>query len=83
MEPKIEQYFRDLNDLFRSAGWAIFIEDITESLASVDSIVSTKDEQDLFFRKGQIAVLSSILNMENQVAAAKEDAEANDNGATL
>jgi hypothetical protein len=42
---------------------------------SVNSIENTKDEQDLYFRKGQLAVMANILNLETQVAAAQEQAE--------
>lgn len=83
MDTKTEQYFRDLHELFRSPGWAIFIEDIKASVPNIDSIVSTKDEQDLFFRKGQLAILANILSMEDQVAAAEQDAQGYDDGAAV
>lgn len=78
MTPETEKYFRDLNDMFRSDGWKILTEDMKGSLANVNSVEFTKDEQDLFFRKGQLAVMNNILNLENQVALAQEQAEATD-----
>ena len=75
MTPETEKYFRDLNDMFRSDGWKILIGDIQASAASVNSVEGTKDEQDLFFRKGQLAVMANILNLETQVAAAQAEAE--------
>jgi len=52
--------------------------DIQASAQGVNSIESTRDEQDLFFRKGQLAVMNNILNLETQVSAAQEQAETDD-----
>jgi hypothetical protein len=78
MTPETEKYFRDLNNLFRSEGWKILLGDIQASADTVNSIEGTKDEQDLFFRKGQLAVINNILNLETQVSAAQEQAETYD-----
>ena len=78
MTPETEKYFRDLNDMFRSDGWKILLGDIQASAVNVNSIENTKDEQDLFFRKGQLAVMANILNLEAQVAAAQQQAQEED-----
>ena len=78
MTPETEKYFRDLNDLFRSEGWKILLGDIQASADTVNSIEGTRDKQDLFFRKGQLAVMNNILNLETQVLAAQEQAEESD-----
>jgi hypothetical protein len=73
-----EIYFRHLNEMFRTEGWQIFLDDIKQGAVSVNSIELAKDEQDLYFRKGQLAVMANILNIEAQVAAAQAEAEADD-----
>jgi len=78
MTPETEKYFRDLNDMFRSEGWKILTKDLEQSILGVNSIETTKDEQDLYFRKGQLAVMNNILNLETQVAHAQEQAELDD-----
>ena len=78
MTPETEKYFRDLNDMLRSEGWKSLLADIQASAVSVNSIENTKDDQDLYFRKGQLAVMANILNLETQVATAQEQAEADD-----
>ena len=78
MTPETEKYFRDLNDMFRTEGWKILLGDIQASADTVNSIEGTRDEQDLFFRKGQLAVMNNILNLETQVSAAQEQAEESD-----
>ena len=78
MTPETEKYFRDLNDMFRSEGWKSLLADIQASAIGVNSIENTKDEQDLYYRKGQLAVMNNILNLETQVSAAQEQAEESD-----
>ena len=78
MTPETEKYFRDLNDMFRSEGWKILLTDLNQSVLSVNSIEFTKDEQDLFYRKGQLAVMNNIINLETQVANAQAQAELDD-----
>lgn len=78
MNNETEIYFRHLNEMFRTEGWQIFLDDIKQGAVSVNSIELAKDEQDLYFRKGQLAVMANILNIEAQVAAAQAEAEADD-----
>ena len=78
MTPETEKYFRDLNDMFRSEGWKILLNDLSQSVLSVNSIELTKDEQDLFYRKGQLAVMNNIINLETQVSNAQAQAELED-----
>ena len=78
MDTQTETYFRHLKDMFNSEGWKIFIDDIKQGALNVNSVELTKDEQDLFFRKGQLAVMANILNIETQVAAAQQEAEQED-----
>ena len=78
MNNETEIYFRHLNEMFRTEGWQIFLDDIKQVVDVVNSVELTKDEQDLYFRKGQLAVMANILNIEAQVAAAQAEAEADD-----
>ena len=78
MNNETETYFRHLNDMFRTEGWQIFLDDIKQGVDVVNSVELTKDEQDLYFRKGQLAVLANILNIEAQIAATQAEAEADD-----
>lgn len=75
MNNETETYFRHLNDMFRTEGWKIFLDDIRQGVANINSVEMVKDEQDLYFRKGQLAVMANILNVEAQVAAAQAEAE--------
>ena len=78
MDTQTETYFRHLKDMFNSEGWKIFLDDIRQGVANVNSVEMAKDEQDLYFRKGQLAVMSNILNIEAQVEAAEAEANEDD-----
>lgn len=71
-----EAYFRSLNDMIRSDGWKNFLEEIRVTANQVNAVELTKDANDLYFRKGQLAILANILNFETQVANAQEEFEA-------
>lgn len=71
-----EAYFRSLNDMVRSEGWKNFLEEIRVTANQVNAVELTKDANDLYFRKGQLAILANILNFETQVANAQEEFEA-------
>ena len=71
-----EAYFRSLNDMIRSDGWQNFLEEIRVTANQVNAVELTKDANDLYFRKGQLAILANILNFETQVANAQEEFEA-------
>lgn len=70
-----EAYFRSLNEMVRSDGWKNFIEEIRVTANQVNAVELTKDANDLYFRKGQLAILANILNFETQVANAQEEFE--------
>ena len=40
----------------------------------INSVELTKDNDDLRFRKGQLAVIATLLNLESQLDTAEQDA---------
>lgn len=79
MEKDAQQYFNDFMDLWPTPGWKQFIEEVESMKVLANSVEATADANDLFFRKGQLQVINSILNLEYIVEAAykngKDDAE--------
>ena len=69
---ELEKYYRSFEEMFRSDGWKNLMEDIKGSADNVNSVEACKDDKDLYFRKGQLAVMASILNLEAQIETAKE-----------
>jgi hypothetical protein len=79
IDPKLELYYRNMRDLFRSEGWKQLLDDLSSNAVMINSVEVTKDLEDLHFRKGQLSVIANILNLEAQIDTAEqqqlEDAE--------
>ena len=79
IDPKLEVYYRNMRDMFRSEGWKQLLEDLNSNAVMINSVEVTKDLEDLHFRKGQLSVIANILNLEAQIDTAEqqqlEDAE--------
>ena len=75
MDIETEKYFRNYQELFRCDGWKQLLEELQTNAFQINSVELAKDNEDLFFRKGQLVVLANILNLETQIENAQEAAE--------
>ena len=73
VDRETEQYFNHLSDMFRSEGWKILTKELEEDADNLTHIESIKDEQELYFRKGQLLVIRNMLTLEATIEAARED----------
>jgi hypothetical protein len=72
IDPKLEIYYRNMRDLFRSEGWKQLLEDLNSNAVMINSVEVTKDLEDLHFRKGQLSVIANLLNLEAQIDTAEQ-----------
>ena len=72
IDPKLEVYYRNMRDMFRSEGWKQLLEDLNSNAVLINSVEVTKDLEDLHFRKGQLSVIANILNLEAQIDTAEQ-----------
>ena len=70
---ELEIYFREMHELFRMEGWQSLIKDLTLNLPLINSVESTKDDKDLYFRKGQLNIIGTILNLEETTRMGQEE----------
>jgi hypothetical protein len=75
MDKELEQYYDDMREMFNSKGWQCLVDDLKDNLSTVDSLVNVKDAEDLWFRKGQTQILSFLINLEDNIKIAQEQAE--------
>lgn len=73
IDPKLELYYRNMRELFRTAGWKQLIEDLTANGVTIDSVEMTRNNEDLYFRKGQLDVIANIVNLEGQLESAEQE----------
>ena len=65
--------------LFRTEGWKELMGDLETQSSNIDSVRSTVDERDLNFRKGQLAILGTLFNLDTQISSSHQEAlESND-----
>ena len=76
MTPELEAYFNNYNELFNSDGFKQLIGELSNNATQLADIQSVKDGEELFYRKGQVAALDTVINLEATITAAREQAEA-------
>lgn len=62
-----EKYYEALVDMFATDGWKVFKEEMKANGVVINSVEATKDSDDMFFRKGQLNIIGSILSLEDTV----------------
>jgi len=62
-----QQYFDRYFDLFASEGWKQFIEDMEGNRELMSDLMTVKDANDLFYRKGQVDILNRIVNFQDSI----------------
>ena len=81
MTPELEAYFDNYNQLFNHEGFKQLIEELSNNAKQLADIQSVKDLEELFYRKGQVAAFATVINLENTITLAREQAEADDSEA--
>ena len=74
MKPELEQYFNNYFQLFRTEGWKQLVQELSDNASQQNDVQTVKDNDDLFFRKGQLAVMASVIRFEETITLAYEQA---------
>ena len=75
LDKETEEYYNKYFDLFRTEGWKQLIEELRQNAMLINSVENTKDQEDLFIRKGQLKVLAYLLNFESNMETSFEELE--------
>jgi len=73
VEREEEKHYQALKDMFRTEGWKVLMDELRNNAIQINSVEATKDNKDLYFRKGQLNILAFMLNMESTVEHYVED----------
>lgn len=76
MTPELEEYFDNYNTLFNHPGFKQLIEELGNNARQLADLQTVKDQEELFYRKGQVAALATVINLENTISVARDQAEA-------
>jgi len=70
---ELEKYYEDMLAMFRTDGWKVLMEDLQTNGTGINNVEATKDVEDLYFRKGQLYVIATLLNLEEQIRDAYDN----------
>lgn len=80
MDRELEAYFDNYNQLFNHDGFKQLVEELQQNAKQLTDIQTVKDSEELFYRKGQVAALATVINLEATVTAMREQVEAEEQG---
>lgn len=78
LDQETEQYYNKYFDLFNTDGWKQLIEELQQNALVINSVEATKDENDLYVRKGQLNVLAYLINFETTINTNYEELVSDD-----
>lgn len=76
MDKELETYFRNYSDMFRTEGFKQLVNELSANAAQLADIQTVKDTEELHYRKGQVAALATVINLEQTVTTNREQLEA-------
>jgi len=71
----MNKYFEDMLDTFATEGWKVLIEDLIDQKNSINSLEYITSEKDLYYKRGQISILNSLIGFELLVREQMEQTE--------
>jgi chaperonin cofactor prefoldin len=73
VDKELELYYNNYFDLFRNQGWKQLIDELKNNASVINNVEALKDEADMYFRKGQLQILASLVNLEDVINNAHEE----------
>tara|TARA_R110002020_G_scaffold452138_1_gene666481 strand:- start:2 stop:232 length:231 start_codon:yes stop_codon:yes gene_type:complete len=67
VEKENEKYIDAMFEMFRTKGWQMLMDDLSKNATVINSVEATTDNENLWFRKGQLDILTSLASLETQV----------------
>jgi hypothetical protein len=67
VDKELELYYSTYFELFRTSGWKQLIDELKNNASVINSVEALKHEADMYFRKGQLQILASLINLEDMI----------------
>jgi hypothetical protein len=80
MAPELETYFNNYNELFNHEGFKQLIQELSANAQQLADVQTIKDSEELFYRKGQVDALATVINLQGTIEVAREQAEVEEEG---
>lgn len=78
MDKELQKYYEERFSMMATQGWRDLMEDIEKIKESVDHIGGIDNEKDLWFKKGELSIVSWLLNLKKTSEEVYEQLEADD-----
>lgn len=72
MTPELQAYYDNRFSTMATQGWQDLVDDATEMFKAVNNLAPVVNEQDLYYRKGQLDILQWLLSLRDSSSAAYE-----------
>ncbi len=63
MNRELQDYYEERFSMMASKGWKDLVEDIELMLSSTDTLTGVDTEQQLWFRKGEVSIMTWLKNL--------------------
>ena len=73
MTPELEKYYTDRFEMMSKEGWKDLMEDVDKIIVSLNNISVVSDEKDLQFKKGELSILTWLVNLKEISERAYEE----------
>ena len=75
MNEELQKYYETYLDLFATDGWKQFINEMQEAFKQLDSVSTCKSTEELFFRQGQLEILTRLTFFEDSINGQMDEAK--------
>lgn len=73
MDQELQAYYDARFELFASKGWNDLMEDVEAMIMATDHISGVKDANDLFFKKGELSIMTWLRMLKQTTNQAYEE----------
>lgn len=78
MDEETLKYYESLTDMCMTQGWKNLMEEYRALALSTNSVENTRDDKDLYYRKGQIDIIARLLNTESTIEKMMQEEGSNE-----
>lgn len=73
MNKELQDYYESRFEMMSTQGWKDLVEDIDKIIVSLNNISVVSDEKDLQFKKGELSILTWLVNLKEISERAYEE----------
>lgn len=73
MTPELQKYYENRFEMMSKEGWKDLMEDVDKIIVSLNNISTIDSEKDLQFKKGELSILTWLVNLKEISERAYEE----------